>query len=71
MTKKKKRPQPEWVEPDRPEDDDNDVDWPVRIDPDEREDYEDWREERRSRGRKPRGKAGDRHHRRRDRDDDI
>lgn len=65
MAKKIKRPRTEWV------DDELDLDWPFEIDPDEREEFEDWRSESRSRGRKPRGTAGDRHHRGRQRDDDL
>jgi hypothetical protein len=72
MAKKIKRPRTEWVDNERPDHDDElDLDWPVKVDPDEREEYEDWRSERRARGRKPRGKAGDRHQRGRQRDDDL
>lgn len=72
MTKKrtKKRP-PEWVEsPLGDADDEFADDRRVRLEPDERDDYEDWRREQGSRGRKPRGKAGDRHRRRRSQDDE-
>jgi len=69
MTKKPTKNPPDWIETD-PGDDDGDPYRRVRIEPDERDDYEDWRRERGSRGRKPRGKAGGRHHRRRSQDDE-
>ncbi len=39
-----------------------------RVDPAERDDYDEWRQERKERGRKRRGKGGDRHRRRNDED---
>lgn len=63
---KKKKSQTQWPETDfDPEQDFGGDLNRLRIDPDERDDYEDWREERVSRGRKPRDKAGGRHERKR------
>jgi len=42
-----------------------------RVDPDERDEYEEWRQERGSRGRKRKDKAGGRHHPRRRVDDEF
>ena len=39
------------------------------IEPDDRDEYEDWRRDRGTRGRKRRDKAGGRHHQRRERDE--
>jgi hypothetical protein len=62
----KKKSRTQWPEPDLDPDQDSSGNWSrLRIDPDERDDYEDWREERVSRGRKRRDKAGGRHERRR------
>ena len=71
MPKNKKSPQ-RWRGPDFEPDPDVGEDWDrVKVDPDERDEYRDWREERGSRGRKPRDKAGGRHEKRRRRDRDF
>ena len=42
-----------------------------KVDPDERDEYEEWRRERGGRGRKRKDKAGGRHHIRRAGDDEL
>ena len=46
-----------------------DSSWLPKIDPDEQEEYDEWRKERGSRGRKRRDKAGGRHQHRRKEDE--
>ena len=53
----------EQIEHDEVEDED-DLPLKQRVDPDERDDYDEWRRERQSRGRKRRGKGSDRRRRR-------
>jgi hypothetical protein len=70
MAKKPTKKPLDWIETDLG-DDDVGGRQRRRIEPDERDDYDDWRREQGSRGRKPRGKAGDRHQRRRSHDDEV